>query len=271
MAERPNVNAYESGEVYLATLQNEVERNFAILLSLLSSYWKSRVDGPNYARSMKAMSIALSQVRLSLGEIYSDSEYAATRGEFLYQVVTNLMFPTEAPDLQSSDVDFRKFLSELIPLYFSGSVPESIKSAVELLTGGDVVLYEMFEEARKPGSGFDISDQFSFGIDVILNSPSQTNTFLSDRNIRILLQILRPAHTLYRLRFVLTDEYFGNQTKPVTGSPYEPNKILDRPTFDLAEYRYEDFRKYVLGVKGVDPLGFKVSRSVIAEDHSSDF
>jgi hypothetical protein len=266
-----NANAYESGEAYLSSLQDEVERNFAILLSLLSSYWKSTVDGPNYARSIKAMATAISQIRVSLGDVFNDSEYAATRGEFINQVVTSLVFPKEAPDLDSSDIDFRHFLVSVIPLYFRGSVPSSIRDGVELLTKGKVVVYAMYEEARKPGSGFDISDEFSFGVDVLLDSPGQTNMFLSDRNVRILLQIIRPAHTLYRLRFILRDEYLGHQTKPVQGHPYQPNKVLDAPAADLANYSYDDFRKFVLGVKDVDPYGFKTPKYVTAENHDADF
>lgn len=268
---KANTNSYELGEAYQARLQDEVDKNFAILLSLLSSYWKSTVDGPNYTKNLKAMAIALSQIRISLGEIFNDADYAATRGEFLNQVVTKLVFPDSVPDLENSDIEFREFLTKIIPLYFKGSVPSSVSEGVSLLTGGDVRVYAMFEEARKPGSGYDISDQFNFGIDVILDSPGQTNPFLADRNVRILLQIMRPAHTLYRLRFILRDEYLGNKTDPVTGLPFQPNKLVDSPEFDLSDHSYDDFRKFVLGVKNVDYLGVKVSHSVTAEDHSSDW
>ncbi len=267
---RANSNAYESGEVYLSRLQTEVSKNFVILLSLLSSYWKSRVDGPLYARSLKAVSLALSQIRLSLDEIYNDNEYDLTRGEFLTQVVTDLVFPDEAVDLQKSDVEFRTFLVELIKLYFKGSVPGSIEKAVELITGTDVVLHINYEDARQPGSGLDISDQFGFSIDIALNSPSQIDTILADRNIRIVLGILRPAHTLYTIRYILSDSYLGNNALPYIG-PRPPKKIEDSLVTTLNDYRYEDYRKFVLGVFGVDPNGTKKLYTASLEDHSSDF
>ena len=265
-----NSNAYENGEVYLAQLQNEVNKNFVILLSLLSSYWKSTTDGPNYARSLKAISIALSQIRLSLDDIYNDTEYALTRGEFLTQVVTKLVFPDTPVTLEKSDVEFRTFLVELIKLYFKGSVPDSIEKAVELVTGTDVVLHINYEDARQPGSGLDISDQFGFSIDVALNSPSQIDTILADRNIRIVLQILRPAHTLYTVRYILSDQYLGNNALPYIG-PKPPKKIDDSLSINLNDYRYEDYRKFVLGLYQVDPLGTKKLFTASAEDHSADF
>jgi len=267
---RINQNAYENGEQYISALQGETNKNFVILLALLSSYWKSRVDGPYYARSLKAIAIAISQIRLSLDNIYNDSEYALTRGEFLNQAVTSLVFPDTPTDLPYSDVEFRDFLVKLISLYFKGSVPNSIEQAVSLVVGKDVILHVNYEESRNPSSGLDISDQFGFSIDVALASPSEIDLFLSDRNIRIILQILRPAHTLYAIRYILSDEYLGNNSVPYIG-PRPPAKIVDRMIMNLSDYKYEDYRKYVLGVFGVDEDGFKKSYSILGENHSSSF
>lgn len=271
---RYNLNAYESGEEYLARLSTESEFNFRILLSLLSSYYKSSVDGPNYARELKAVALEISRVRLSLEDIRQDTDFSTTRAEFLYQVVTSVLFPQKAgaPDLQKSDVDFRTFLTEIVKIYFAGSVPDSIKKAVELVTGGNVIVRENFEEARKAGSGFDISDQFGYTIDIILSNPGDMDVFLAQKNIRILLNIIRPAHTLYNLKFVLLDPYEGSG--PTTENPssnVQTNKVHDSFQFNLDNYGYEDFRRFVEGVKGIDTLGSKVIISVLAENHSSDW
>jgi len=264
-----NQNAYESGEYYLARLQDEVNRNFTVLLNLLSSYWKSTVDGPNYARSMKAMAIALSQIRLALNDIYDDNQWSNTRGEFVEQVVRSMAFPDGAPNLERSDVEFRAFLVSVIKLYFKGSIPQAITGALELLTNSTVVVRECFLEARKPNSGYDISDQFTFEIDVYLANPAAYNVNMSDRNVRILLGIMRPAHTLYRLRNIVQDEYTGNIGFPSSGTnPPHAVKVLESPTYDSSTGMYEDFRKFSLGVSGIDTLGAKSSVAVVGESHS---
>lgn len=267
---RANSNAYESGEQYLARLQDETSKNFVILLSLLSSYWKSKIDGPIYARSLKAVSIALSQVRISLDQIYNDNQYNLTRGEFVNQVVQSLVFPDGSIDSNYSDVGFRDFLVKLVGIYFNGSVPSSIEESVKLITGTDVKIHINYEEARTQNSGFDISDQFGFSVEIALDSPSDVDMFLSDRNIRVILQIIRPAHTLYKIKYVLNDSYLGNQAVPYIG-PRPPAKIVDAIHMNLSDYKYQDYRKYVLGVFGVDEGGFKKSFSVYTEDHSSSF
>jgi hypothetical protein len=76
---------------------------------------------------------------------------------------------------------------------------------------------------------------------------------------------------LYRLKFVLQDEYVGNQTKTEDGLMLEPSKILDAFQMALSNYGYEDFRKFVLGIEGLDYLGVKKPVHVTDEDHGGDW
>lgn len=266
---RLNFNTFEDGEEYRNRLSEEANSNLRIFFTLLSSYWQSTIDGPNYAREIKAMSIELARLRLSLDDVRSDTYYTNTRTEFIYQVLTSVLFPktTGAPDPQLSDLDFRDFLNSVLSIYFKGSIPDSMKRATELLVNGEVRIIEYYLEAMKPGSAYDISDEFGFGVDVLLESLTGVDVFLSDRNIRLLLNIIRPAHTLFRLRFILRDEYTGVINKNIG----QFNKVLDSMIEDISNYGYEDFRKFVEGVKGVDFLGAKVVKSVTGEDHSADF
>lgn len=260
--------SYESGEEYLVQLNDEANRNFQVFKVLLSSYFQSSIDGPNYARHLQSISIEFARLRIALEQIRTDTDWTSTRTEYLYQVLTSILFPGEAADLGSGDLEFRTFLTELVKLYFKGSIPEALLKAVELLTNGaEVKLTENFIAGMDPGSGFDISDQFGFQIDVFLTSPSQIDVFRLDKNVRILMYIMRPAHTLYKLRLILRDNYTGNQT----ADGRHPFKVLDALRWELSDYKYEDFRKFVLGVKGINKLGSKFSKHVIQENHSSDW
>jgi hypothetical protein len=263
---RANLNAYEAGEEYLNRLNQEAENNFRVLLAMLSSYWQSTVDGPNYAREIKAMALSMARIRIAMDDIRADTDYRTTRAEFLYQVLGSMLFPKEMANPGLADIDFANFLRNLVSVYFAGSVPTSMQRAVELVTNGmQVIVTENYAEARKSGSGFDISDENTFNVDVLLTSPGSIDVFLAEKNVRILLDIIRPAHTLYRLKFVLQDEYTGNQTS------IEPVKIKDAFSFALSNYGYEDFRRFVDGIDGIDLLGTKKSVSVSGEDHSADW
>lgn len=261
-----NKNAYESGEEYQGRLLQEADNNFRMFLAMLSSYWQSSIDGPNYAREMKAMAIAMAHIRVSLDDVRADTDYRATRAEFLYQVLVSMLFNNEIANPDLVDSEFGNFLREIVKIYFAGSVPPSIQKAVELVTGGmRVVVTQNYEEARKPGSGFDISDEHTFDINVMMSSPGSIDVFLAERNVRILLDIIRPSHTLFRLKFVLQDEYLGNKTS------IEPSKILDSLSLAISNYGYEDFRKFVDGIFGIDPLGVKKPIHISGEDHSGEW
>src|SRR5271165_5974364 len=111
---RVNFNTYEAGSEYFARLNNESNKNLQIFMALLSSYFQSSIDGPNYIREMKAMSIALAQIRLALDDIRIDTYYQSTRTDYLYQVLTSVLFPNTsvgAPNPNLSDLDFRSFLN----------------------------------------------------------------------------------------------------------------------------------------------------------------
>lgn len=264
---RVNFNNYEEGEQYRFRVLSEANTIFGILLTLLSSYWRSSIDGPQYARQIKAMAFEIARIRVNLDDVKLDTEFTTTRSEFIYQNLTSLLFPKSppgAPNPGLSDLDFRDFLVEVLAVYFQGSIPDSMKKSVELLTKSNVVVKEAFSEARKPGSVFDISDQFTFFVDILMESPSDFDVFLADKNIQILLNIIRPAHTLYRLKYVLRDEYRGNLDE-------DDFKILDSFRWVLYNYGYEDFRKFCDGIEGIDYLGVKRPIEVLNEDHTADF
>lgn len=276
---RVNQNTYESGEEWNNRLLAESQREFTILLSLLSSYFTSKIDGPNYARELKAMAIELSRLRLTLSDAMNDTYFSATRGEYLWQVLTVMLFPATfgyqtggAPTIDQTDIQFRTFLNQLILIYFKGSIPPSIQKAVELVVGGTVILRQNFLEARQPASGLDISDEYGFEVDIFLPFVNNIDIFLADKNIRLLLQIIRPAHTIYILKYILQDMYLGQQ-QPLgpNGISPQPAKVTDSFTFSLTNYSYEDFRRFVGGVAGLDANGFKHAEQVVNEDHSSDF
>lgn len=268
---RVSFNSFEAGEQYENRLISEANNIFQVFLTMLSSYWTSTIDGPNYTREIKAMSIELARVRLALDDVRSDIGYSTTRTDFLYQVLSSVMFPADpgVPNPNLSDQDLKQLLLNILSIYFQGSIPDSMQEAAQLFVNAQVVVKENFLEARKPGSGYDISDEFGFEIDVLFGSLKGTDVLLSNRMMRILLNIVRPAHTLLRIKYILQDTWNG-QGNP---DPAKDNtaKVADSFRFALSDYGYEDFRRFVEGVYGVDDMGTKRSHSVVNESHSGSF
>ncbi len=263
---RVNHTVSQTGREYNLRLQQRAQAIFTTLLNLLPSNYISAIQGPNYTSEMKAVAVELSRIELALEDVDSDRSVDTTRSDFLYSIVGYLLFLNgRLPSMEFSDEEFRQFLVNLIRIYFQGSIPRSISDLTSLLLSGDVRVTENFLLVRQGASGLDISDQFGFNIDVVIPAGGSfpVNMFQVDSTLRMLLDIIRPAHTLYRIRYIFSDTYTPNTD--TTG------KILDAMRWSLSMYQYEDLRSYWNGVRNRDRLGVKVNQAIVAEDHSSDF
>ena len=267
---RLNYTIQQSGKEYNLRLLQRSQTLFSTLLNLLPSSYISAVQGPNYTIALKAVAVELARIELALEDVNFDFNFAApnqaqTRADFLYSIIGYLALVNgKIPPLQWDDASFRKFLVNLIRIYFQGSIPKSMADAVSLFFSGNVQVTEDFLFVRAGAAGYDISDEFTFQIDItaLPGGGFPPDVFANDSGTRIILDLVRPAHTLFRIRYLFTDTYIPNDTL---------QKILDAVRMSLDAYYYDDFRSYWVGIRNRDRLGRKTNALVTAEDHSADF
>jgi hypothetical protein len=255
----------QRGKEYSLRLMQRSQTIFSTLLNLLPSSYSSAIQGPNYTQALKAVAVELSRLELALEDVDRDRDFQHTRSDFLWSIVGYLVLVNnKLPDLGFSDEEFRQFFLNLVRIYFQGSVPQSMKDVVDLFFSGNVTVTEDFLLVRQGASGLDISDEFIFNIDYIAppGGGFPPNIFEADSAIRQLLDLVRPAHTLFRIRYIFTDTYIPNDTI---------GRILDAMRWKMSIYHYDDFRHYWQGIKDRDRLGTKVNQVVTGEDHSDDF
>lgn len=244
-----NRNQAFSGEVYENRLIEESDKNFQILLLLLSSYWQSTIDGPIYARCLKAVATELTRIRLQLDDLFLNNSYQNLRTDYLYQALTSMVFPDGSPIIKDNDVEFQSFLVDLLSNYFKGSTPASILSSVELIYPSLVELRERIT----PGTPSDT--EFYFDVSVLLTDPRFTALIHTDSSLKFILDVIKPAHTLFTLRNVLKEVI-------------ELKSRSDEYSETLNIYHQEEFRKDWSGIKYVDPLGALEPTYVNAESHT---
>jgi hypothetical protein len=261
---RLNYTVAQNGKEYNLRLLQRAQTIFTTLLSFLPSNYISTVSGPSYTVELKCVAVELARLELALEDVATDLDYRTTRPEFLYAMVGYFCFLNgKLPDLGFDDVEFRSFFLNLLKIYFQGSIPTSIKDAVELFIADGVVVTENYILIRKGATGYDISDEFGFQVDINQgNNQFPPDVFRIEAALSQIIDVIRPAHTLYRIRYIFTDKY--NPNDPI-------GQVLDSMRWILKDYRYEDFRSYWTGVRNRDRLGKKVNRAVVAEDHSQDF
>lgn len=255
---RLNFTVQQSGREYNLRLAERSQSIFSQLLDLLPSNYISSIEGPNYTVELKAVAVELSRLELALEDVYQDNGFETTRSDFLYTIVGYFVFLNgKLPEMEFSDTEFRNVLTNLIRIYFQGSIPKSMSDVVGLFATGDISVSENFLVIRTGSTVFDISDQFGFDVDINipLDGPVP-DFFAADKIIRQILDVVRPAHTLYRIRYIFRDKYV-----PPGGA------IGDAMRWALSNYYYDDFRSYWEGLRDKDRLGAKANSRVTGEIH----
>lgn len=260
---RLNHTVDQDGKEYNLRLIQRTQSIFKNLLDLLPSNYISTIEGPNYTVETKAVALELARLELALEDVKFDVDYETTRTDFLYTLIGYMVFANgQLPRTSYDDEQFRQFLLQVIGIYFKGSIPSALLQGVELFFLGELTLTENFLLARLPHSGFDISDEFGFQVDILDTSsgfPPDVATL--EFNTRLILDIIRPAHTLFKIRYIFTDHY----------NPNNGAGILDSASWRMASYYYDDFRVCPDGLQDIDRMGRKVNQQVVAEDHTGDF
>lgn len=260
---RINFTVVQRGKEYNLRVLQRAQTVFSTLLNLLPSNWISAVQGPSYTIELKAVAVELAKIELALEDVNLDRDFTKTRAEFLYSMLGYMVFLNgRLPVLQFDDEEYRAFLLNLVRIYFQGSIPQSIRDAAGLFLTQDYSVLENFLLTRAGASGLDISDQFGFQITVDANGAFPPELFQIESAMRTIIDLVRPAHTIFQLRYIFTDTY----------NPNDPSgKILDAMRWHMANYYYEDYRSFWTGIRDVDRLGKKENQSVIDEDHSKEF
>jgi len=260
---RANLTVSQTGKEYNLRLLQRAQAIFTSLIDMLPSNYVSAVQGPNYTIEMKAVAVELSRIELALEDVNTDISFATVRTEFIYSIAAYMLFLNgRLPPTDFDDVEFKRFIMALIEIYFQGSIPKSIKDAAQYFLSDQVEVTENFLLIRKGATSYDISDQFGFNVDVdCSNNQFPDDVFRIDSIIRMLIDIIRPAHTLFRIRYIFKDDYVPN----------DGAGVLDSMRWHLSSYWYEDFRKYCAGIRDRDRLGVKTNQAVTNEDHSEDF
>jgi hypothetical protein len=264
--------------------RDQVDRILEVFQQLLPSNYVSQVQGPWYSMQFQAMAEQIAKIQCVAQEAFADSFWEYTRPEFLYQILGLLVFPdalTDGIPTIRGDLSYRDFMREMVKLILEGATKDNVQSGLELLTDATVEIIERGVEARQdPNSAWGDDDLFTFEINmegvpreitraavglpgdgtVELGRFPDDSTILQE-NVFHVLKALKPAHTLYDMRFLFRDA-FGDV-------------FSDEMSCNSSSYYYEDFRRYCLGRKhltsGVGGTGETLSDRSLFSDPSRDF
>ena len=235
----PNI---EKGQAYLTAVRNQVENILEDFKKILPSNYVSEVTGPFYSIQFQAIAEQLAKLQITAQEVFNDTGYEFTRSEFLWQLVTSVVYPTGSntgiPSIDG-DISFRDFLNNLIPLFLKGATKLSVEEGLALLTGVDIEIIEKFLALNVKDSLWGYPEQFEIEINISKNNGTAFpfDPFLLQDNLKLVLQALKPAHIIYDYRHVFREIF--------------SDIITDSATTENTNYYYEDFRHNCQGLKEI--------------------
>lgn len=237
-----------TGQEYINCVQEWADRIMSVFLKILPSNYVSQINGPFYTVQFEAVAEELAKYICTSLEVFYDHDYDFTRPEYLFQILGALIFPDIKDGIPTidGDVSYRTFLKRMVELLLQGATPETQQEGASLLIDPNTVveIVERSIEGRDtPGSSWGFDDQFIFEVNIITDDGQglPADPFTLQENVRLILQALKPAHTLYEYRHLLKE----------TLTPI----FEDQLSWDLSNYYYEDFRKYCLGIKEITGTG----------------
>lgn len=266
VAQNPAPSPLE-GQDYNTAYQQLVDKIMVTFLALLPDNYRSQVMGPHYTLQFQGIAETLARIQLVAQQINLDFDHDFTRSEFLYPIIGSLVFPeadeTGLPVLEG-DVAYRCFLRDMVRLLLTGSTKASVQEGLELVSGLDVTIIERFLAARDPTSAYTIDDQFIF--DVLVEQDGGTafpaNPFVTQENVLLVLEALKPAHTLFEYRHLFRDAF---------GDIFD-DTADNAMTWEMSQYRYDDLRKFCYGAKEISGTdGDTVSGRYLFNDPSRSF
>lgn len=228
------------GKGWETALRSRAQAILNTLMSYLASNYVATTPSTAYGNQLRAVATELARLTLELEDLMQDVSFEGVRSEFLWQVIAYMLFidgpmPDLGPD--TSDESFKEFLLQIIKLFFQGSTPASVAEAVALFEKGKFQVREIFNSPEGRG---DVSRQFEFVVES--EGVFTQDHFRVQKNIKTLMNIIKPAHTLYSIRHVFHDIFTPEDQAP---------KLGDAGFWDMKDYRYEDVRRYC---KGLGPL-----------------
>lgn len=234
------------GQETNTAFQSLVNKIMATFLALLPDNYVSQINGPFYTLQFQAIAEALAQIQLVAQQITLDFDHDFTRSEFLYPIIASLVFPDaeeEGLPVINGDTTYRCFLQTMVRLLLLGAKKDAVQEGVEAISGLEVTIIERFLAARDPASAYTIDDQFIFDVFVELGGGTEfpEDPFVTEDNVALVLEALKPAHTLYEYSHLFRDAF---------GDIFD-DTADDAMIWEMEAYYYDDLRKFCYGAKEI--------------------
>ena len=225
-------------------------------------YVKDVYDGMNFPKLLRSIAIEHGDLEYER-KILEDNMYLETaHGDAIYNNFGAMIQVPWRSDWEEEK--YRTVVSALIESLLKGATKHSIEKALQTYTTFDVHIYELFKDYKHYGmtQAMHYENQYSFVVEVEKDIESNISTDKLYDDIRMLVDIVRPAHTIPIIMVVLIGkEDYGDWYENKYGIPWKDSDI---DNWDLLSF--EETNKF--GWKSIDyDLVFHNNQHLLNSSH----
>jgi hypothetical protein len=191
---------------FRAQLNTQSSLVLSALLDLLPSNYPKN-ESTNLAILFRILAREAARQTASMNLINSDNTYTQTRIEYLQQILgERLSLYEQIAPANYNDILYREYLIAIKNAYLQGSKKSVIENLATEFTKQKINLRELYLEARKPNSAYDISDTHMMIMEVFVGDNLLGRDWATlEQDLAFFVDVSKPAHVLYDTRFIWTD------------------------------------------------------------------
>ena len=198
---------FPDNKQFRAELQGQTDLTLSALFDLLPSNYPKDKD-TNLGILYRTLGKEASREQVSINAINSDKIYTDTRVKFLHQILGERLFlGSRISPVNYNDVIYREYLIAIKNAYLKGSGKQTIEEIINEFTHQNVNIKELYLEARKPGSAYNLTDTHKMLIEVFVDNPLSSGIGIAELSdqIQFFVNLVKPAHVLYDTKFIWTE------------------------------------------------------------------
>lgn len=196
------------GKAYAVNFIMQSEEFYQNQRRVLASVYNESNRSTNYAIQLRARARELARFVLEQDKVYADNFIATVASEYLYRNFGYLLKINEPFFFpEKSDAFYRRFVDSIFKVLFKGSTKEAIIEGLTLfLEGIPFTVEQLYLDNIRFGYTPDkrLKNIFAVNLDLDTILPG-TDLNFATKGLEFFLNIAKPAHNHYRIRWRLSD------------------------------------------------------------------
>jgi hypothetical protein len=219
------------------------------LLNMLPLSYNTEIIDTNFYKILRTAAIQLAETKYGLQKVKRGMWLNALDDDKIEQCDDDLLYDNfgcmiDLPKKAKWTYDqYRAMISAVYEVLIKGPSKESMQNAIKKFTGYENYLYELYKNDEYIFSNLTVDKQFRFAVQILKDLDSYDDSAEMMENVKFLLDMIKPAHTLYLIYVGLTANEIVDATNQFTDTEFFENEFNFREaTFGSdVEYTFQLF------------------------------